>query len=206
MASRVLRGVGVSPGIVVGPARVLTWDLPTVTRSVVAARDVKKEVRRLHDAVAHVRKLLQDLRERTVERAGEEEAKIFDAQIMMLEDPDFLGDVEQLIRENQLSADRAFEFKTLELKALWGQSANYHLRQRVADLTGIQTRVLNTLLGMFYYLRVIRISLVSDPEETALATPLHLRTLAAALALLLLFLGLLPGGLLQLAETAVAGL
>ncbi len=66
--------------------------------------------------------------------------------------------------------------------------------------------ILNTLLGMFYYLRVIRISLVREPEGEVLAVPAHLRTLAVALTVLLLFLGLFPASVLQLAETAVAGL
>jgi phosphotransferase system enzyme I (PtsI) len=126
---------------------VVHWDLPKVTRQAVAADEVEAELARLDRAVAAVRSLLEELRERTRERAGSEEAKIFDAQISMMEDPDFLGDVENLIRQNQLSAERAFEFKTLEMRALWAQSSGAQLRQRVADLTGIQMRVLNHLVG-----------------------------------------------------------
>jgi phosphotransferase system enzyme I (PtsI) len=144
---RWLRGVGVSPGMVVGPARLVTWGLPTVARRVVAPDRVDGEIRRLREALAAVKELMEDLRVRTLEQAGAEEAKIFDAQIMMLEDEDFLGEVETLIRENQLSAERAFEFKTLEMRALWSQSSSYRLRQRVADLTGIQMPVLNHLVG-----------------------------------------------------------
>ncbi|MGD2135070.1 MAG: phosphoenolpyruvate--protein phosphotransferase [Gemmatimonadales bacterium] len=147
MDDRLLRGFGVSPGITVGPARVIRWELPTVRRSVVPADQVVEEIQRLRDAIAAVRALLEDLRERTRQRAGPEEAKIFDAQIMMLEDPEFRRDVETLIDENQLSAARAFEFKTLEMRALWSQSPSFQLRQRVADLAGIQIMVLNHLLG-----------------------------------------------------------
>jgi phosphotransferase system enzyme I (PtsI) len=145
--SRVLTGVGVAPGVRIGPARVIRWDLPEVTRSVVPADLVDAEVRRLRDAIAAVRADLEELRERARERAGAEEAKIFDAQIMMLEDPVFLDEVTTLIRGNQLSAERAFEFKTLEMRALWAQSPNFVLRQRVADLTGLQVRVLNRLVS-----------------------------------------------------------
>lgn len=147
MDDRLLRGIGVSPGIAVGPARVIRWELPGVRRSLVSADQVKDEIASLREAVQSVRTLLEDLRERTRRRAGAEEAKIFDAQIMMLEDPDFLREVETLIQENQLSAARAFEFKTLEMRALWSQSPSFQLRQRVADLTGIQVPVLNHLVG-----------------------------------------------------------
>jgi phosphotransferase system enzyme I (PtsI) len=144
---RWLRGVGVSPGIAIGPARLVLWEIPTVTRRVVTPAQVAEEIARLHAATAAVRELMVDLRVRTLERAGAEEAKIFDAQIMMLEDRDFLGEVETLIQQNQLSAERAFEFKTLEMRAIWGQSSSYKLRQRVADIAGIQVPVLNYLVG-----------------------------------------------------------
>ncbi len=144
---RLLRGVGVSPGIAIGQAVVIRWDLPEVTRGAVAASEVEAEIRRLHAAVATVQTLLEKLRHRTAERAGPEEAKIFDAQILMVEDPDFLREVETLIRENQLTAERAFEFKTLEMRALWSQSTSPRLRQRVVDLVGLQVRVLNQLVG-----------------------------------------------------------
>ncbi|UCF39953.1 MAG: phosphoenolpyruvate--protein phosphotransferase [Gemmatimonadota bacterium] len=144
---RWLRGVGVSPGIAIGPARLVLWEIPAVTRRVVTPDQVAGEVERLRQATAAVSELLEDLRERTLQRAGTEEAKIFDAQIMMLEDRDFMGEVETLIQQNQLSAERAFEFKTLEMRALWAQSSSYKLRQRVADITGLQVRVLNQLVG-----------------------------------------------------------
>ena len=90
---------------------------------------------------------LDELRQHAAEHAGATEAKIFDAQILMLEDADFLGAVERLIRDNQLSAERAFEFEVLELRVLWAQSESQMLRQRRADLAGIGIRVLKRLLG-----------------------------------------------------------
>jgi phosphotransferase system enzyme I (PtsI) len=143
----VLRGVGVAPGIVVGAAQVIQWDFPEISRGLVEKSEVRGELTRLEEALDAVREGLEELRERTRKHAGVEEAKIFDAQIMMLQDPEFREGVEILIRENQLSAERAFEFKTLEMRALWSQSSNYLLRQRVADLSGIQIRVLNHLIG-----------------------------------------------------------
>ncbi len=145
--SRVLHGIGVSPGTVIGPALVIHRELPDVPDRVVAPESVDDEVRRLYAAVETVRGSLEKLRERAQERAGPEEAGILDAQILMLEDSDFLESVERLIRDNQLAAERAFEFKALEVRALWANSANSRLRERVADLSGIQLRVLHELLG-----------------------------------------------------------
>ncbi len=145
MSERLLVGVGVSPGVAIGPAVVVQPTLPEVPHRVVARKDVKGEVARVRDAVRAVRAYLEQMRERAAHRAGPEEAKIFDAQILMLEDEEFLGGVEGLIRENQLCAERAFEFKALEMRALW--AANPRLRERVADLSAVHFRALQHLLG-----------------------------------------------------------
>ena len=145
--TRLLTGFGVSPGIAVGPVYVVRMDLPATTHRVIAKREVDSELARLHEALADVRRQLDSLRERTGRHAGPEEAKIFGAQILMLEDQEFLGEVESLIRENQLTAERAFEFKVLEVREQWAQSSSATLRQRITDLTGIQIRVIQSLLG-----------------------------------------------------------
>jgi phosphotransferase system enzyme I (PtsI) len=143
--ARRLRGIGVSPGVAIGRAVVLQHTLPELTARVVARKDVPREVRRLRDGVRAVRRYLERMRERAARRAGAEEAKIFDAQMLMLEDQDFLGAVEALIRDNQLSAERAFEFRALETRNLW--ESNARLRERVSDLSGLHFRVLQYLLG-----------------------------------------------------------
>lgn len=144
-SDRILTGIGVSPGIAVGRAHVLSVSLPIVPHRVVPRDRVEAEVERLRRAIGEVRLHLEALRERAAQRAGPREAKIFDAQIMMLEDADFLAAVEKLIRENQLSAERAFEFKSLEMRALWSSSSR--LRERLADLSAVQMRLLHHLLG-----------------------------------------------------------
>ena len=147
MEDRLLTGVGVSSGVAIGPVYVLHTELPEIAHRTIARDETEAEVERLHKAVSDVRTELEALRGRTRKRAGVEEAKIFSAQIAMLEDEQLLGDVRRLVRENQLTAERAFEFVVLELKELWAQSSSATLQQRTADLAGIQTRVLQALLG-----------------------------------------------------------
>jgi phosphotransferase system enzyme I (PtsI) len=143
--SRVIRGVGVSPGVVVAPALPVQWDFPEVPDRAVRPEQVEDEVRRLREAVAEVVAHLNELGQKVLRRAGPEEARIFDAQILMAQDQDFLNSVEFLIRNNQLSAETAYEFKALELRNLWSGAAR--LRERLADLNAIQLRIINRLLG-----------------------------------------------------------
>ena len=184
MADASLKGIGVSAGIASGPARIVEWDFPKVTRRVIPEERIDDELARLHDTVRLVRTSLEALRDQAKLAAGVEEAKIFEAQILMLEDPEFLEDVETLIRENQLSAERSFEFRTLELRALWSQSPNARLRQRVADLNDVQLRVLNELVG-----RSLQTVVHSDDERPVVVFTRELT----------------PGLTMELARSGVAG-
>ncbi len=146
MTERQLKGIGVSPGIAVGPVVVVRWALPEVPHRVVPRSQVEKEVRRLRAAIKDVKRHLGELRERAADRAGVDEARIFDAQILMLEDREFTGGVAELIRENHLTAEKAFEFKTLEVRDLWTGAGSPLLKERLADVTGVAIRVIQHLM------------------------------------------------------------
>lgn len=142
-----LQGVGIAPGVACAPAVAVRWSLPDVADRTVAPGEVEGEVERLHEAVAEVVRQLDALRERTRQRAGEEEAGIFDAQMMMAQDRDFLDGVEALIRKNNLAAETAYDFKALELRNVWERSRTSVLRDRLADLHAIHVRMLAHLMG-----------------------------------------------------------
>jgi phosphotransferase system enzyme I (PtsI) len=183
--ARLLRGVGVSPGLAYAPAVVLEWRFPEVPDRAVRPDEVEGEVRRLKDAVAAVTATLDGLRERVLQRAGLEESRIFEAQMLMVQDEDFLAGVERLIRDNNLSAETAYEFKALELRAAWGQTGNVRLRERLADLLATQIRVLRHLMG--------------DPDEELFGMGEHRRVVIVAHELY-------PGLTVQLDRDQLAGL
>lgn len=143
---RLLKGIGVSPGIAMGPTITVRWALPEVPHRVVPRTQVEKEVRRLRAALKDVRGQISELRARAEDRAGVDEARIFDAQLLILEDKDFIGGVAELIRENHLTAEKAFEFKTLEVRDLWTAAGSPLLKERLADLTGVAIRVIQHLM------------------------------------------------------------
>ncbi len=143
---RLVRGIGVSPGVAFGPAVIVRLDVPDVPNRFIDEAEVPGEIERLHAAVVGVAQTLAALRERVRERAGREESHIFDAQIMMAEDLDFLKSVEQCIRDG-MSAETAYEFKALELRNTWSGSGNALLRDRLADISAIHNRMLQRLLG-----------------------------------------------------------
>ena len=148
MSGRVVRGIPVSRGIAVGPALVVSWEVPAVRQRAITPDEVEGEITRLREALAFAKERLQAVRQRAAERAGEEEARIFDAQLLILDDAELTSSVEQLIRENHFSAERAFELKMLEWRGLWSTHGSALLRERLIDLTDVEIRVLTRLLGV----------------------------------------------------------
>jgi phosphotransferase system enzyme I (PtsI) len=146
MTEKPLKGIGVSPGIAIGQAVVVRWAMPEVPHRVVPRSQVEGEVRRLHAAIRDVVRHMEDLKTHAEDRAGVDEARIFDAQIMMLQDQDFISGIEDLIRENHLTAEKAFEFKALEVRDAWASTGSPMLRERLADLSGVAIRVIQHLL------------------------------------------------------------
>ena len=146
MSDRQLKGIGVSPGIGVGAAIVVRWTMPEVPHRVVPRSQVEKEVRRLRAAVRDVKRYLQAMKAKAEDRAGVDEARIFDAQILMLEDKEFLSGVAHLIRESHLAAEKAYEFKALEVRDMWAATGSPRLKDRLADLSGVAVRVIEHLM------------------------------------------------------------
>ena len=142
-----VQGIGASPGRVMGVVRRIQRDLPRVEHRTIADEQVDAELERFEAARREAMKRTEKLRERTSERLGEVEAKIFEPQLLMLEDPDLIGGTVSYIRENYLSAERAFDWRLLELRSQFLDAAHGMVADRLADLRDIRLRVLHELLG-----------------------------------------------------------
>jgi phosphotransferase system enzyme I (PtsI) len=146
--SIVLDGLGASEGIGLGPVRVLGWGVPPVPHETVPADQVEHEVERFFEARERAREQLQALKASAEERLGPVEARIFDPQILMLEDVEIVDGTVRYIRENHLTAPRAFEWRMLELHTMWTRRANPMVLDKLNDLEDLQVRMLHHLLGL----------------------------------------------------------
>lgn len=140
--NRVLHGISASPGIVVGPVRLLRWEVPEVPHRVITDDQIVGEIARFREAVERATKRLQQVKERAEQHAGSDEAEIFEVQIGMLADATLLSEVESYIRQN-LDAEKAFDVVMNEWRQKFGRSAAPMLRERVHDLVDVHIRVLS---------------------------------------------------------------
>lgn len=135
-----LRGIGVSPGIAVGQAVILTLRTEAVRFPIPADR-VDREIAALHGARALSRHQLEDIRDRVTKARGAELGAIFDAQILMLDDVLLVGRAEQIIREEHVNAGWAVHRAYEELGVLLESVEDEYLRQRENDVADVAGRV-----------------------------------------------------------------
>ena len=133
-----LTGIGVSPGIVCGRAVILIQRLQ-VLRYQIAPDRVDHELARLEHSRARSREQLIDIRARIGRRRGPELASLFDAQLLMLDDPMLVPRAADLVRERRVNAEWAVQEAFAEFSAVFDDMADPYLRERkgdVGDLVG----------------------------------------------------------------------
>lgn len=132
-----LTGIGVSPGVVSGRA-VLLIQRAQVLRYQVAPARVAHELARLDESRSRSRAQLVEIRARVAERRPEM-SSLFDAQLLMLDDPMLAPRAADIIREQRVNAEWAVQQTFDEFSAVFDDVADPYLRERkgdVADLVG----------------------------------------------------------------------
>src|SRR5688572_30271496 len=143
----VLDGSPAAEGIAAGKIFHLQWGMPIVPHVTIAESQVDAEIERFHAARTWAQERLHELQISTEARLGSVEARIFEPQILMLDDVEVVDGTLRYIRENRLSAERAFEWRMLELQALWSRTSHPMVLDRLNDLQDMVVRVLHRLLG-----------------------------------------------------------
>ncbi|MGD2122039.1 MAG: phosphoenolpyruvate--protein phosphotransferase [Gemmatimonadota bacterium] len=166
-------GFGVSEGIVEGTIQVLSWEIPEVVHKRIGADQVEREVERFRKAIDETRARLEGLKDVTSTRLGEMEARIFEPQIVMLEDPEVVDRTFDYIRGHYLSAAQAFDWRILELKAMWERTSEPMVLDRINDLEDLHSRLLRRILGLPF---------LFDPSDAADNTILVARNLTPSMA------------------------
>lgn len=140
------QGIPASPGISRGPAFVYQEQDLSVPRR--QSQDSEDELRRLDKAIAIASEQITSLQTKAETEAGAEEAAIFEAHALFLQDPTLITAVHEAIQERNLNAEAAWidaiEVNAANLEALEDE----YFRARAADVRDVGQRVLRILLGV----------------------------------------------------------
>ena len=142
----VLSGLAASPGVVIGEVFRI-YDRVDIPRHSIPANDVPVQVDRFLHAVKRVKKDLRAIRERLHLDAHRDGADIFQAHIMMLEDPTMVERIRSRIATHRVNAEAAVADVGAEFIDVFSQSENPYFRERSVDLNDLVQQIVSLLMG-----------------------------------------------------------
>ncbi|MFZ5969419.1 MAG: phosphoenolpyruvate--protein phosphotransferase [Bacillota bacterium] len=143
---KLLKGIGVSPGIAIGKA-LIKEDI-IIEEKQYSVQDIEQECMRLTEAKEKGKRQLQDLYEITLEKAGKHEAQIFASHTMILEDEAFIGEVESKIRSEKVNAEWALKEVSGHFIKVFEGMDNEYMQERVMDIRDVTQRMQYNLQGI----------------------------------------------------------
>jgi phosphoenolpyruvate-protein phosphotransferase (PTS system enzyme I) len=143
-----LRGIPVSAGVAIGPALVLDAEGVRIPQRRVPPEQVESEITRLHAALAAAAFEANQTQRDITARLGAKYGSIFAAHALIFEDPDFLADLDTLVRTERFAAEYAVSRAIRELvRAFEKEGQGTFLAWRSADPFDTEKRILKHLLG-----------------------------------------------------------
>jgi phosphotransferase system enzyme I (PtsI) len=141
----VLKGLGISPGIALGPIYYLDNEIGEVPRHKLAAGEVAGEVARLRDAMKEAEEEFRQQRSAFAGDLSESERRIFDAHLALYGDDLLRRSIETRIEQERVNAEAALKDEIDHLATLFS-GMDQLFRERVADVRDVGNRVHRMLL------------------------------------------------------------
>lgn len=142
-----IKGIAASDGVAVAKAYLLVQ--PDLSFKRESITDVEKEKSRLDEALSKSQSELEKIKDHAEKSIGAEEAQVFEAHIMILSDPDFIGSIKNEIEEQKENAEAALsDVSNNFVSTFEAMEDNDYMKERAADIRDVTKRVMSHLLGV----------------------------------------------------------
>ncbi|GAB6109707.1 phosphoenolpyruvate--protein phosphotransferase [Fusibacter bizertensis] len=141
-----LKGIAASKGYAIGKISIMSHQEITIDERI--CDNVDAELTTLKGAVEKSKVQLNALRVKTAENIGEHEAMVFDSHMMFLDDPEFVGAMEEAIRNDMKRAAAAVEQVKIFFENMFSQMDNAYMRERATDIVDVSNRIIKNILGI----------------------------------------------------------
>ncbi len=135
-----LKGLGVSPGIGIGRALVLKRSTREL-RFQVPPSLVPRELERLELARTRSRQQIEQIKKRIAESDGADHVYLFDAQLLMLDDPMLIDRAAAIVRDERLNAESALQRSLEQIGTFFDRAEDPYLRERKGDVADVVGRL-----------------------------------------------------------------
>lgn len=143
----IFRGIPVSTGVCIGKILILGQQRAQIARQEIDQSEVPQELERLEQGLLATRRQLHDIQHQVTQAMGAKDASIFEAHVLVLDDPTLLEGVTRMIADEKVTAEWAFHAVAERFAKTLEALPDDYLRERVADLRDVAVRVVNNLVG-----------------------------------------------------------
>lgn len=170
-----LNGIAASSGIAIGKAFILQE--PKLCIEERKIDDVLSEIKRFEHALELTKQDLVMIRDSVKMKMDQEKAEIFEAHLLILEDPELVDKVKVTIEKEKINAESAWNTEVQTIIGIFGQINDSYMKERAADIKDVSKRVLLHLSGQQWKSidwtaeEVILIAEDLSPSETAQLDP-----------------------------------
>ena len=150
-----LKGIAASSGITI--AKAFKFEVPQVTIEKKTS-DPTVEVGKFQDALKASREDIEKIKEKASKKLSAEELEIFDAHLMVVDDPALSDEVISMIQNDQVNAEYALATVANNYISMFESLEDEYMRERAADIKDVTTRIKYHILG-------INVADLSDIDE-----------------------------------------
>ncbi|MEP7071161.1 MAG: phosphoenolpyruvate--protein phosphotransferase [Verrucomicrobiota bacterium] len=141
------QGIGVSPGIARGLVEVMQDHLEEVERYTITAEEVPGEIARFETALVQTRLQILEMQQRIAEAIGTQDAGIFDAHLLVVEDRTLIDEVLRKLESELVNVEAVFEEVANRYAHTLSKIDDPYLRERALDIEDVMKRVVGNLQG-----------------------------------------------------------
>ena len=139
-----LKGIAASSGVVIAKAYKLEQPVLSVSRQSV---NPETELVKFHEALEKTRNDIERIKAKAVGKLSDEDLAIFDAHIMVTQDPEFTGQMEEMVRNEGINADFATQEISNLFISMFENMEDSYFRERAADIKDVSYRLMCHLQG-----------------------------------------------------------
>src|SRR5271165_5625642 len=146
-AESVYKGIPVSAGIVQGKVFVLSRVKSNIPRYDVPEPELPQQIHRFHQALVLTRQQIIEVQAKVSQALNAKDASIFDAHLLVLEDPTLVESVTALVYSHKINIEAAFQEFAEKYAATLSAIDDAYLRERATDMRDVTSRIMSNLLG-----------------------------------------------------------
>jgi phosphotransferase system enzyme I (PtsI) len=142
-----LKGIAAASGISIGVAHKIGKEELSVFRKNISEADIPLEIQLFEEALIKTRREIIELQKRIGLEMGKDEAQIFDAHLLVLEDRMLIEEVISRLKQDKLNVAFIFQEVLKKYVSIFEKIEDEYLKERISDINDVGKRVLRNLLG-----------------------------------------------------------